>query len=157
MAAAVSQLSGRRLANRTATTVGSLLLAGGMALTVWALSAPSRVGFFAGMAAGGWGFGIVFMGGLRTLSAAAPSAERAEVMSAFYVVAYLSLSLPAVSAGALVSSLGLLPTLRIFGLFVIAVALAVAVTATRTAVGRTAPRSAPTAPAEPASRVMTCR
>jgi predicted MFS family arabinose efflux permease len=156
-AAAVSQLAGRRLSNRMATTAGSLLLAAGMALTVWALSVSSPVGFFAGMAVGGWGFGTVFMGGLRTLTAAAPAAQRAEVMSAFYVVAYLSLSLPAVGAGILVSSLGLIPTFRIFGLGVIAVALAVAVTATRTAASTATPPPAEQGPAEPACPVTISR
>ena len=39
------------------------------------------------------------MGALRHLSAAIPPDRRAEVMSAFYVVGYLSLALPAVAAG----------------------------------------------------------
>jgi hypothetical protein len=40
-----------------------------------------------------------FLGGLRALAAAIPHHQRAAVMSAFYVAAYASLSLPAVLAG----------------------------------------------------------
>jgi len=47
-------------------------------------------------------------------------------MSAFYVVAYLSLSLPAVLAGLLTPTLGIESTFRIFSAGVIVVALAVA-------------------------------
>ena len=46
---------------------------------------------------GGAGFGVAFLGALRALSAAIPHEHRAQVMSAFYVVAYSSLSLPAVA------------------------------------------------------------
>jgi hypothetical protein len=50
-------------------------------------------------------------------------------MSAFYVVAYASLSVPAVVAGALVPRLGLRPTFEVFGLIVAAAALVVAIEA----------------------------
>ena len=46
------------------------------------------------------------MGSLRALSVAIPNEHRAQVMSAFYVVAYSSLSLPAVLAGIVVTPLG---------------------------------------------------
>jgi hypothetical protein len=46
------------------------------------------------------------------LSAAIPNEHRAQVMSAFYIVAYASLSLPAVLAGIVVRPLGLQPDVR---------------------------------------------
>jgi hypothetical protein len=54
------------------------------------------------------------------------------VMSAFYVVAYSSLSLPAVLAGIVVTPLGLESTFEIFGTVVAVLALVLAVEATRT-------------------------
>ena len=52
-------------------------------------------------------------------------------MSAFYVVAYLSLSLPAVIAGFVVTPLGLDETFEIFGSVVAVIALLVALEAWR--------------------------
>jgi hypothetical protein len=54
------------------------------------------------------------------------------VMSAFYIVAYASLSLPAILAGLLVTPLGLRPTFEIFGSVIAALALVVAFEAWRT-------------------------
>ena len=44
-----------------------------------------------------------------------PPEHRAAVMSAFYIVAYGSLSLPAILAGVLVTPLGLGTTFELFG------------------------------------------
>ncbi len=52
-------------------------------------------------------------------------------MSAFYIVAYLSLSVPAVLAGLIVTRLGLTQTFRLFGLIVIGLALIVGVATPR--------------------------
>ena len=53
-------------------------------------------------------------------------------MSAFYVVAYASLSVPAVLAGLVVTHLGLTSTFEIFGSVVAGIALVVAFEAWRT-------------------------
>ncbi|EHN08730.1 Major facilitator superfamily [Patulibacter medicamentivorans] len=129
---ALSQLVFHRVAPWRSTSVGSLALAGGMALIVLSLSAQSAVLFLAATAITGMGFGVAFLGGLRSLTAVVPDHHRAEVMSAFYVVAYASLSLPALAAGLVVDSLGLEPTFRIFGALVVVVALVVAAEAWRT-------------------------
>ncbi len=126
--AGLAQLVFHRLRNRTATAGGSLMLASGMGLTIASLP-RSPAAFFVGLIATGAGFGVVFMGGLRALTAAAPSHLRATVMSAFYIVAYLSLSVPAVLAGLVVGRLGLIQTFRIFGLVVIGLALAAGIAA----------------------------
>ena len=62
-------------------------------------------------------------------------------MSAFYVVAYLSLSVPTVIAGLVVPGLGLEPTFRIFGSVVVALALATALGTRSRAVGLAAATS----------------
>lgn len=58
--------------------------------------------------------------------------HRAAVMSAFYVVSYAALSLPAIAGGFIVSPLGLLPTFEVFGSAVAGLALIVAFEAWRT-------------------------
>jgi MFS family permease len=120
---ALSQALFHRLDADRAIAGGLVALAAGMAAIGASLSVGSGALFLAGALAGGAGFGIAFMGAVRIVSAAAPPDHRAAVMSAFFVVAYLSLSVPAVLAGLTVGSLGLEPTFRIFGAAVIVVAL----------------------------------
>jgi MFS family permease len=124
--AGLAQLALHRLSPRAAMGVGSLGLALGMAATVGSLSSGSALVFLAASMVTGAGFGVAFMGAIRSVSLAAPTEHRAAVMSAFYVVAYLSLSVPTVIAGLVVPSLGLEPTFRIFGSVVVALALVTA-------------------------------
>jgi MFS family permease len=124
--AAVAQLSGRNLSNRTLTSAGALMLALGMALTAASLSASSAVFFLISAAIAGVGFGLAFMGALRHLSSAIPDGRRGEVMSAFYVVAYLAISVPAIAAGFAAPRLGLTDTFQVFAVIVVVIALVVA-------------------------------
>ena len=129
---AAAQLAFGRSAPWAGTSGGSLALATGMVAIVIAASTETPALFWLGTLIGGAGFGVAFLGGLRALSVAIPPQHRAEVMSAFYVVAYLAISVPAVIAGVLVTPLGLIPTFEIFGSVVAALALAVALEAYRT-------------------------
>jgi MFS family permease len=122
----LAQLAFRRLSSRVAMGGGSLVLALGMAATVASLSTDSVPLFFGASMVTGAGFGVAFMGAIRSISLAAPPEHRAGVMSAFYVVAYLSLSVPTLIAGLVVPTLGIEPTFRIFGSVVVALALATA-------------------------------
>ena len=103
-----------------------------MALLVIAAAADSTVLYLAGAVIGGSGFGVAFLGGLRALTAVIPAEHRAAVMSAFYVVAYASISLPAIAAGAVAGYVGVRPTFELFGSAAAAVALVVAFQAART-------------------------
>jgi predicted MFS family arabinose efflux permease len=129
---AAAQLVFGRTAPWAGATAGSVALATGLLLIVLAASTGSSAVFLVGAVIGGGGFGVAFLGALRALSAAIPPAHRAEVMSAFYVVAYAALSLPAIAAGVAVTPLGLEPTFEIFGSVVAALALVVAAEAWRT-------------------------
>ncbi len=130
--AALAQLVFRRTQPWVGTAAGSVALATGMALIVGAASSDSSALYLGGAVVGGAGFGVAFLGALRALSAAIPSEHRGAVMSAFYIVAYASLSLPAILAGILVTPLGLRPTFEIFGSVIAALALVVAFLAWRT-------------------------
>jgi MFS family permease len=130
--AAVAQLALGRTPPWAGAAAGSVALAAGMVLIVIASSTDSSVVFLTGAIIGGAGFGVAFLGALRALSAVIPNEHRASVMSAFYVVAYASLSLPAIAAGILVTPLGLRPTFEIFGSVIAALALVVAFEAWRT-------------------------
>jgi len=115
-----------------AASGGSLALAIGMILIVLAAATGSVACYVAGSLVGGAGFGLAYLGGLRALVAAIPNEQRATVMSAFYVVAYASLSIPAIIAGVLVGHLGLPSTFELFGTIVSAIAVIVAFDAWRT-------------------------
>jgi MFS family permease len=130
--AALAQIVLGRTPAWAAAAAGSVALSSGMVLIVIASSTDSSVVFLTGAIIGGAGFGVAFLGALRALSAVIPHEHRAAVMSAFYVVAYASLSLPAILAGVLVTPLGLRPTFEIFGSVIAALALVVAFEAWRT-------------------------
>jgi predicted MFS family arabinose efflux permease len=113
-------------------SAGSVALAAGLLLIVAAASTDSSALLVTGSIIGGGGFGVAFLGALRALSGAIPPEHRAAVMSAFYVVGYLSISLPAVLAGVLVTPLGLEATFEIFASVLAGVALILAFEAWRT-------------------------
>ena len=123
---AAAQLVFGRAAPWLGASAGSVALAVGLLLLVTSAAEDSTALFLAGGVVAGAGFGVAFLGALRTLSAAIPNEHRAQVMSALYVVAYLSLSVPAILAGILVTEFGLITTFEIFGSVVAAIALLVA-------------------------------
>jgi MFS family permease len=103
-----------------------------MVMIVLASATDSSVLYLAGSIVGGAGFGAAFLGGLRALVATIPPEFRAAVLAAFFVVAYGSLSVPAVLAGVLVTHISLQSTFEIFGSAVAAIALLVALQAWHT-------------------------
>jgi MFS family permease len=129
---AIAQVVFGRSAPWLGTAAGSVALAAGLLIIVASAVETSGALLMIGAVIGGAGFGVAFLGSLRSLSVAIPNEHRAQVMSAFYVVAYSSLSLPAVLAGIVVTSAGLESTFEIFGSVVAAIALLLAVEATRT-------------------------
>jgi MFS family permease len=130
--AALAQLVLGRTAPWVGASGGSVALAAGTALIVTSAAVTSSTIYLAGSVIGGIGFGIAFLSGLRALVASIPAEQRAAVLSAFYVVAYVSLSIPAVLAGIVVSHISLDATFEIFGSVVAAIAVVVALEAWRT-------------------------
>ena len=130
-AAAVSQLLTGRSAPWLATSLGSLALSAGIVLIAVAAATGSTAAYLAGSLLGGVGFGASFLGGLRALVVKIPAEQRAAVLSAFFVAAYGSLSLPAIGAGVAVSYISLERTFEIFGIAVAAIGLVVAALAWR--------------------------
>ena len=136
LTAALAQLVFRRTAPWLGAICGSAALAAGMALIVIATAAGSSALFAAGSVVAGAGFGVAFLGGLRQLAGVIPAGHRAAVMSAFYLVGYASLSVPAVLAGLVITHLGLETTFEISGSVVAGVALVMAAEAWRMRPGR---------------------
>jgi hypothetical protein len=99
----IAQLTLRHLATRDAVRGGGAAMLAGLALLVLAVEDGSAVALFSAAVLIGIGFGLVFMGSFRSLAGLAGADDRAELLSAIYVVAYLSMSVPAVAAGLAVS------------------------------------------------------
>jgi MFS family permease len=138
--AVLAQVATSRIAPWIAAGLGSIALAAGVLLIVAAAGNGSSALYLLGSVLGGAGFGAAFLGGLRALVSAIPHESRASVMSAFYVAAYASLSIPAVLAGVVVTYISLTATFEIFGIVVALIALVVAAEAWRTRPARNAQR-----------------
>jgi predicted MFS family arabinose efflux permease len=138
--ALAAQVATSRIAPWVAASLGSIALAAGVLLIVAAAANGSSALYLAGSVLGGAGFGAALLGGLRALVSVIPNESRASVMSAFYVAAYASLSVPAVLAGIVVTYISLAATFELFGTVVALIALVVAAEAWRTRPARPAPR-----------------
>jgi MFS family permease len=130
--APVAQVAFGRIPAWLSMAAGSVALAVATLTVVLATSAQLSGLYIAGSALGGAAWGLTFLGGLRSLAAVIPAEHRAGVYSAYYVASYGALSVPAVAAGIAADHFGLLPTFRVFGAVVAALALVVAVVAWRT-------------------------
>jgi predicted MFS family arabinose efflux permease len=92
---------------RRAMIVGGVALVAGLALTVVAVALTSALLFFAATAVTGTGFGVAWLGVLRSLVTLAAPTARGALIAAIFIVAYLAFALPAVAAGYAVTRVGL--------------------------------------------------
>lgn len=103
--------------------LGAGLLALGVMLILGAVHSASLTLFFFGTLVLGSGFGGGFLGALRSVVPLALPHERAGLMSAFYVLSYLAFCLPALLAGSLTRSFGLIATTDGYGVVLILLSL----------------------------------
>ncbi len=106
--ATVSQVLLHTLTSWMARLAGLLLLLLGLALIEVGLALPNLACFLAGTAVGGIGTGLAFMGSLAAINQVAPPERKAEMISAFFVVAYIGITLPVVGVGLIAQSASLL-------------------------------------------------
>lgn len=99
-------------------------LASGVAVTLGGVYLQTASIMLLGTMVAGSGFGATFTGTMRSLLPLAETDERAGLLSAFYVVGYLSFALPAMIAGSLAAIVGLVKVAEIYGTIVIVLALA---------------------------------
>ncbi|WP_455924414.1 MFS transporter [Pseudomonas putida] len=100
--------------------LGTVLLAIGIALVLLAANQQALLLFFIGAVIAGAGFGSGFLGSARSVLPLAHAHERAGLMSTFYVLSYLAFCVPAILAGFLVRTVGLVTTSDGYGLLQIA-------------------------------------
>jgi hypothetical protein len=110
--------------------VGTVVLAAGVAVTLVGVREQLVWVMLVGTVISGIGFGATFSGTMRTVLPLAQTDERAELLAAFYVVGYLSFSLPAVLTGLTVPMVGLTVAAYVYGAVVILMALASAIAVT---------------------------
>lgn len=113
----------RGLAPARMTRLGTVALVVGAGLFVVALAASSLSVFVLASIVAGGGFGAGFLGALRSVTQLAQPHERAALLSAVYIVSYLAFSVPAVTAGVLITHIGLRDTALGYGGFVALLAL----------------------------------
>jgi predicted MFS family arabinose efflux permease len=110
----VSQLAFTSRTNRANAVIGFLSLITGMGVVSLSLSLSSPVLFLCGDLITGVGFGLAFMSGTRRVTEAAPADKRGEVLAAYFVVAYLAISVPVIAVGMVSAHIGLAHTFYIF-------------------------------------------
>jgi MFS family permease len=108
-----------------AMLAGSLGLLAGATVTLAAIETTSAAAFLAGAAVTGAGFETAMLGALRTISARAAPGQRAGLVAAYFIAAYLAFSVPVVIAGVAATHVGLHRTALAY-CTVIAVLVAVA-------------------------------
>jgi MFS family permease len=130
--AAVVSLLLRNWAPEVMERIGSAALFAGTVLFTLALVTTSLTAFVAAAVIAGAGFGPAFLGSFRTVSQLAAPHERAALISAIYVVSYLTFSIPALIAGLLIRDVGLRDTALGYSAVVAVVAAATVAYAKRT-------------------------
>ncbi|GHE97174.1 MFS transporter [Streptomyces griseoluteus] len=119
------QLLMGRIGARAALPWGCAVLAAGLVLVGTSLLVESLPLLLIGALTGGAGQGMAFRAGLTAVGAAAPEEHRGATISAFFVVAYLGISLPVVGVGALTVGLGVRGAGIVFTACVIVLVVAV--------------------------------
>ncbi|MFE4830622.1 MFS transporter [Streptomyces sp. NPDC056672] len=109
-----------RVGVRRALPGGCLVLVLGLLLVGASLAAESLPLLVLGALCGGLGQGLAFRAGMAAVGGAAPPEHRGGTISAFFVVAYLGISLPVVGVGALTLWLGLKNAGLVFTVCVVA-------------------------------------
>jgi hypothetical protein len=98
-AGAVAQILLSRLGVNATLRISMAILIPGLGLLIGGMWLPSLVMFVIGGVLTGAGAGLVFRGALVAAGAAAPPESRAEVLSGFFLGAYVGLSVPVVGLG----------------------------------------------------------
>jgi predicted MFS family arabinose efflux permease len=97
----------RTLSPRVALIVGALISCLAMVLLVLAVNFRDLVIYPLATAAAGGAYSLLFVGGLQVISAAAPERNRGSILSALYLLGYLSMGALALALGAIATTRGL--------------------------------------------------
>lgn len=121
--AAVVAVAFGRLSPRRGMALGIYASIAGTVGVVTGVLAGSLALMIAGLVIAGIGFGAAFSGSLRLIMPLAGPQQRAGIVAAIYVLAYVAFGLPVIIAGQLASPLGLMPTVAGYGSATVVLAL----------------------------------
>jgi MFS family permease len=138
---ALAQIALGRAGMRLTLQVSPFVLIPGLALLTGGMWLPSLAMFIVGGVVTGAGGGLVFRGALAAAGSTAPPESRAEVLSGYFLGAYIGLSLPVVGLGVATQYA---PARDVMLVFVVIVAVAVAI-CTRAVLAETKPQNPPAA------------
>jgi MFS family permease len=97
----------RSLTARIAMTLGAFASATGMGLLAMAVALHGLPIFLLATAMAGAGYSLLFLSALQVINTAAPAQHRGAVLSALYLLAYLSMGTVAISLGLVATGWGL--------------------------------------------------
>jgi predicted MFS family arabinose efflux permease len=97
----------KSLSARIALSLGALASVSGMGLLALAVHRHDLLIYLAATATAGAGYSLLFVGGLQLISASVPPRHRSGVLSALYLLAYLSIAVVAVALGMVATARGL--------------------------------------------------
>lgn len=119
----------RALRPRMALMVGALVSCLGMVLLMVAVNFRDLVIYLLATAAAGGAYSLLFVGGLQVISMAAPAHHRGGILSALYLLGYLSMGALALVLGAIATTRGLGPAVDLGAAAIILMNLATLVLA----------------------------
>jgi hypothetical protein len=97
----------RSLTAWMAMILGAFASAAGMGLLAMAVALHSLPIFLLAIAMAGAGYSLLFLSALQVINTAAPAQQRGAVLSALYLLAYLSMGMVAISLGIVATGWGL--------------------------------------------------
>lgn len=113
----------RRLSNRQALLAGFVLVPSGFVVLLCGIWLPSIILVLLGAGlSSAASYGFTYLAALAEVSARAPE-SRARATAGLFVYAYGGFSLPVIASGALADRIGILPTLQVFALALVAATL----------------------------------
>ncbi|WP_198587347.1 MFS transporter [Brevibacterium epidermidis] len=123
-ASATAQVLLRGMGDRRLIIGGTVTMIVSMGALVFALMAGSLPVLIVSAALAGAGQGLVFMTGMRAITAVTAPEHRTEATTSYFILAYVFMSVPAIGAGFLAAEVGLADATVIFALAVAVVCVA---------------------------------
>lgn len=111
LVAGIGQFAARRQEPRQTLLFGPILLAAGMTICVTGILLVSPLVFALGTVTTAFGAGVTAIGAVATVSREAPAERRGEIVSSFYVLAYLTMASVVLGVGSASDWVGLRETM----------------------------------------------
>lgn len=150
LVAGIGQFTARRRHPERLLFTGPLILGTGMSIGVVGILLTSPLGFALGTVTTAFGAGVTAMGAVATISREAPMDRRGEVVSSFYVLAYMTMASVVLGVGTASDWIGLERTMiALGGLTLVAAGILVGTGVRSGRAGWSATAASPVKPARP--------